>query len=242
MADVVLVHGITESKHSWDPLIAPLSAEHRVLAVDLRGHGGATRVPPFDLAVMVGDLVGDMSAAGFMPAESVLIGHSLGGMVASAFAASVPCRGVINVDQPLKLAEFQGGLQQLEPLLRGDQAAFDSAIAMVFSSMVGPLPAGELARIDACRRGDQNVVLGVWDAVLTSTPAELDALVESVVGSIDVPYLSLHGIDPGDAYEQWLSTVLPQAFFEVWPDHGHYPHLVEPQRFVTRVNEFVAAL
>ena len=31
---------------------------------------------------------------------------------------------------------------------------------------------------------------------------------------------------------------IPTAEVEVWPDLGHYPHLVEPERFVARVVEF----
>ena len=37
---LVLVHGITESRRTWDPLLAPLiAAGYRVTAIDLRGHG-----------------------------------------------------------------------------------------------------------------------------------------------------------------------------------------------------------
>ena len=54
---VVLVHGITESRRAWDPLIAPLiAAGYRVIAIDLRGHGASSKVAPYDLATMAGDL------------------------------------------------------------------------------------------------------------------------------------------------------------------------------------------
>ena len=54
---LALVHGITESRRTWDPLLAPLiAAGYRVIAVDLRGHGGSSRVAPYDLATMAGDL------------------------------------------------------------------------------------------------------------------------------------------------------------------------------------------
>ncbi len=36
---VVLVHGITEQRASWDPVRERLAAQHRVIALDLRGHG-----------------------------------------------------------------------------------------------------------------------------------------------------------------------------------------------------------
>jgi pimeloyl-ACP methyl ester carboxylesterase len=175
------------------------------------------------------------------PATSTLIGHSLGAMVVTAIAATVPCRGVINVDQSLRLADFQSGLQQLKPLLYGDDASFRSAMAMIFDSLRGPLPEGETQRIESMRRSDREVVLAAWDAILQSSAEELNQKVNAVVGSISVKYLSLHGIDPGDSYPLWLGSVIRSASCEVWPNHGHYPHLVDQARFVARVNEFVAA-
>jgi pimeloyl-ACP methyl ester carboxylesterase len=38
----------------------------------------------------------------------------------------------------------------------------------------------------------------------------------------------------------WLKGVAPTAAFELWPDLGHYPHLVEPERFLQRVSDFSA--
>jgi pimeloyl-ACP methyl ester carboxylesterase len=55
-----------------------------------------------------------------------------------------------------------------------------------------------------------------------------------------VPYLSLHGIDPGPDYAPWLQHLVPTAAIEVWPEMGHYLHLVDPQRFLTRLSEFEA--
>ena len=242
MADIVLVHGITESKSSWDPLIATLTTTNRVVAIDLRGHGNATRHEPFDLATMAADALTEMADAGFVSSESVLIGHSLGGTVVSAMASAAPVRGVINIDQPLQLAAFQDGLRQLEPMLRGDTSTFESAISMVFDAMRGPLPPPEVARIESLRRPEQSVVLGVWEPVLQSSVDDLDALVRSMAAGITAPYLSLHGIDPGPGYAQWLTELIPTATVEVWADHGHYPHLLEPQRFVERVESFIAAL
>ena len=242
MADIVLVHGITESRATWDPLIAPLATINRVLAIDLRGHGSATKQAPFDLATMAVDALAAMADAGFNPSESVLIGHSLGGTVVSAMASAVPVRGVINIDQPLRLAGFQEGLRELEPMLRGDTATFEAAIGLVFDAMRGPLPPPEVARIESLRRPDQSVVLGVWEPVLNSSVDDLDALVRSMAAGIAAPYLSLHGIDPGQGYAEWLTALVPSATVEVWADHGHYPHLLEPQRFVERVESFIAAL
>jgi pimeloyl-ACP methyl ester carboxylesterase len=233
---VVLVHGITESRRAWDPLVGMLTATgHRVIAVDLRGHGESSHRPPYDLTTMAADVATVVDAEG--AADPLLIGHSLGGAVVSACAAAHPCRGVVNVDQPLALAGFQDALRSVEPQLRGDTATFRSAVSAIFDEMAGALGGDERARIERIRDPDQDVVLGVWDVALTASPAELDEVVGQVAATITVPYLSLHGIDPGPDYAAWLTERVPTATVEVWPDTGHYPHLVDPERFVARVVE-----
>ena len=54
------------------------------------------------------------------------------------------------------------------------------------------------------------------------------------------PYLGLFGIDPGPGYAEWLARRVPGAVVETWEDHGHYPHLVDPDRFVDRIVAFWA--
>lgn len=234
---LVLVHGITESRRTWDPLIAPLiAAGYRVVAVDLRGHGDSSRVAPYDLATMAGDLGAVLQEEQID--DALLVGHSLGGAVVSAFAAGGPCRGVINVDQPLALSGFQETLAQLRPMLEGSGDEFQGAIDAIFTDMAGPLTGWERQRVDRLRNADQDVVLGVWDLVFTASAADLDATVDALAGAITVPYLSLHGIDPGDDYGSWLTERIPSATVEAWPDLGHYPHLIEQERFVARVVDF----
>ena len=235
---VVLIHGITENHHTWHPLLHELAASHLVLAVDLRGHGDSDSSEPYDPLSYAGDVVATAARLGVH--DPLVVGHSLGGVVATAFAALAPCVGVVNVDQPLRLAAFKDALMQLEPLLTGHRAEFEQAIDMVFAGMIGPLPAAEEARVHGLRRADQKVVLGTWDGVFHSSVAELDATVAALAGEVKVPYLSLHGIDPGPDYAPWLTSLIPTASVEVWPDHGHYPHLVDQPRFLHRVAAFEA--
>ncbi|MFV0316690.1 MAG: alpha/beta fold hydrolase [Microthrixaceae bacterium] len=248
MTALVLLHGLTESSAMWDPLIGSLEADpssdgnRRVLTVDLRGHGSAPRTPPYDLETMARDALGEIDSTGVSLEDSVLIGHSLGGIVATAMASVSSPRGVINIDQSLSLADFQDTLRPLEEMLRGDDATFQGAITAVFDAMRGPLSDAEFDRLAAIRDADQDVVLGVWSPLLDSEASELDALVEAVCATVSCPYLALFGIDPGPEYPAWLTERIAGAHTEVWADHGHYPHLVEPERFVDRVDEFVGSL
>ncbi len=233
---VVLVHGITESRHMWRPIIEALATDHRVLAVDLRGHGASADGDSYDPISYASDVVETVSAVGLT--DPLLVGHSLGGVVVSAYAAIAPCCAVVNVDQSLRLAGFKDALSQLEPMLKGSPAEFMAARDIMFSMMEGPLDPAERARIDHHGRADQAVVLGTWASIFESTPAELDAMVDVLIGAVTVPYLALHGDDPGPDYVTWLTARVPTATVEVWPGHGHYPHLVDTPRFLKRLAAF----
>ena len=237
---LLLVHGITESHHSYDPLVDALAESHDVLAMDLRGHGESTREGPYDvlrLALDVHDVVAQARLS-----DVVLVGHSLGGSVVSVAAALSSVRGVVNLDQTMDLASFQASLRALEPLLRADSATFAATMNMVFDAMRGPLSDEEWARLAALRRYDQDVVLEIWANVFELGEDELAAMVTNLAGAITAPYLSLHGTDPGEDYETWLTGLVPQAVVERWEGAGHYPHLAEPERFLARLADFEAGL
>ena len=233
---LVLIHGITDNRAMWQPLIDRLAAEHRVLAVDLRGHGQSETGDAYDPVSYATDVVETAASLGIT--DAIVVGHSLGGVVASAVAAISLCRAVVNIDQPLRLSGFKEVLGQLEPMLKADPETFQQAIDLMFGAMNGPLSDAEQARLKANQRADQAVVLGTWASVFDSTEAELDATVAVLAGAITVPYLALHGIDPGPEYAGWLQGLVPTATVEMWPDTGHYLHLVHPERFLDRLAEF----
>lgn len=231
---LVLVHGITESRRSWDPLVADLATDHTVVALDVRGHGESGPASTYDSRAMAGDVAAVLAALGLD--DPLVVGHSMGGIVVTAFAAEHPCRGVVNIDQSIALGDFQELVRGAEPMLRGDE--FGGVITALFDSMHGPLPADEVARISARRRPEQDVVLGVWAPLLELSPEALDELVGTLTATVRAPYLALHGIDPGPDYAAWLGLAIPTATLEVWDGDGHYPHLVHPQRFLDRMRAF----
>jgi pimeloyl-ACP methyl ester carboxylesterase len=235
---LVLVHGITECRRAWDPLVADLATDHTVVAVDLRGHGESGTAATYDSQAMAGDIAAVLATLDL--SLPVVVGHSMGGIVVTAFAAAHPCRAVVNVDQSIALGDFQDLVRSAEPMLRSD--AFTEVITSLFDSMQGPLPADEVARIGALRQPRQDVVLGVWAPLLELSRADLDELVASLASGVDVPYLSLHGIDPGPDYSDWLQGAIPTATVEIWDGDGHYPHLVEPSRFLDRLRAFESTL
>jgi pimeloyl-ACP methyl ester carboxylesterase len=170
-----------------------------------------------------------------------VVGHSLGGMVATAAGSMLPFASIVNVDQSLQLASFKSQLMPAEALLR-DPDQYQLVVDAMFDSMMGErMSADEAARINGLRHADHDVVLGVWELLLTEPEAQIVAIVDAALAGYAgnaVPYLALFGIDPGDDYPSWLSERIVNSTVEYWPGHGHYPHLVDPDRFVARLHQF----
>ena len=61
---VVLVHGITESAASFEPVAQRLAASHEVITLDLRGHGESGKADTYDLAAMASDVLAVVAVAG----------------------------------------------------------------------------------------------------------------------------------------------------------------------------------
>jgi pimeloyl-ACP methyl ester carboxylesterase len=81
---VLLVHGVGANLRSWDEIAPVLARRHRVLRLDLRGHGQSGRIVQCTLDDFVADVVAVLDAAGIPRVH--LVGFSLGGMITQAAA------------------------------------------------------------------------------------------------------------------------------------------------------------
>ena len=105
-APLVLVHGLGGSTETWKKVADPLAADFRVVAYDLRGCGRSAVPPgPYSLEQLVDDL--DDLVRGLGLGSVLLMGHSMGGSLALAYAAARPGRvlGVVGVGAPSELPE-----------------------------------------------------------------------------------------------------------------------------------------
>jgi pimeloyl-ACP methyl ester carboxylesterase len=102
---VVLLHGGSAHAHWWDLFADSIADHYHVYALDLRGHGDSQHASP--PAYRIDDYARDLST--FMELlglpSATLVGHSLGAMIATAYAGTAPRRvqGLVVVDSALKV-------------------------------------------------------------------------------------------------------------------------------------------
>jgi pimeloyl-ACP methyl ester carboxylesterase len=85
-APLVLIHALAASTRWWDALVPLLSVSHRVIRVDLLGHGKSAKPTRGDygIAVQARRVGAEMDRLGVQGA--IIVGHSTGGSVATALA------------------------------------------------------------------------------------------------------------------------------------------------------------
>jgi pimeloyl-ACP methyl ester carboxylesterase len=90
-ATLVLLHGFGESLTTWRALFDPLAASYRVVALDLPGFGGSEKAAAsYGLEAMTGRLTSLLDRETSGPV--ILIGHSMGGLLAASVALARPER------------------------------------------------------------------------------------------------------------------------------------------------------
>jgi len=233
---VIFVHGLTSFRQTWEPVTRLLTPSFRCVRVDLRGHGESSAAPDYSMLSLVGDvraLVEELALG-----EPAVVGHSLGASVAAIYAAAHGARAVVCVDQSLRFGDFAELVQEHAEALCGERT-MEAVLSIDHALQLEPYSAVE----DLERRVlafPREVVLGMWNALLTTPPAELTAVAEGVLPRITATLLALHGSPLPPDYESWLTALVPSTRVEVWDGYGHMLHLVDPKRFVTRVRQLLA--
>ena len=241
---VVLVHGFSVPSYVWDPTFAALAAAgHRVLRYDLYGRGWSDRPAlVYDRALFVSQLREVLDGVGLHgPVD--LVGLSMGGAIAAAFAAEHPqrvrriafiapfnrARDIAPLDRPL-LGEYLNRVYLL-PRLAALQAS-DFAEPERF--------AGWTERFRAQMRHP-----GFGAAILSTLRhfVSVDPLPDyRRVGALGRPALLLwgerDGVLPFAEHRRVLDALGGAAFVAV-PDAGHLPQLEQPEAVQAALLDFL---
>ncbi len=124
---ILCSHGLTATHICWQPLAEILGDEYRLIAPDHRGRGNSRTVEgPFGMPAHAADMVAILDHFGIAKAD-LIIGHSMGGFVATVAGATYP-------DRFAKLFLIDGGLPSIDNMPE-NVSAEELALAVVGASM-----------------------------------------------------------------------------------------------------------
>ena len=235
----MFLHPIGTRGAFWDPVVDRMQDRCRCVTLDLRGHGD-TDVPRerFTLDDLAADVIELLRVE--RASDAVLVGCSLGGMVAQAVALKAPelVSGLVLADTGYRQTD-----ESRKAVLQRSQDALKGMPEMLHSTLARWFPARFLAldgpEVQACRNwlleDDPVVFSWGWQAI-----AELDF--GDRIAGIKVPTLVLRGsVDASSSREtmQAMAKLLPRSRYVEIDGAGHVAPLEQPEDFATLFGEFL---
>ena len=240
---VLLLHGLAGTAREWEETAAWLVLTHHVVALDQRGHGRSERRPE-DLApaAFVADALEAVESLGLAPA--ILVGQSLGGLIAFLAASERP--------------DLVSALVVVEATPTREGPGVAEQIADYFDSWPLPFPSEEAA---ITFFGGESPRARAWARNLVSTPDGLqpafdtDVLVAAIEEALArdhwdawralaVPTLLVRGeegeLSPVEA--DAMVAAVPAVQLVSIPGAGHDVHLDAPETWRKAVERFLAQL
>lgn len=242
---LVFLHGIGGRASGWAPVQqACAAAGHPSLAWDMPGYGESPAIEPYDFDGLADALAALMDAHRLQ--KAVLVGHSLGGMVALQMWARHPGRiaGLVLAASSPAFGHGSGDFQQafiaqrLAPLEAGKSMA--EVAAGLIPTMVAPGYQGPgLAQALAC----------MGSITPSAYKAALGALVRfeqrAALPTITVPTLCVageHDRTASPTVVQRMAEKIPNAQYQCLPGAGHLLTFEQPERFADALLPFLRSM
>lgn len=246
---ILLLHGAGASGHSWAGLAPLLADRHRVVSVDLPGHGFTKRggMRRARLPVIASDLRDLLAAESLHP--SLIIGHSAGVAVALELTRHIQVAGVVGLNGAL--SEFQGVAGWLFPAL-AKLLSLNPLTALIFAKTATP---GNVASMIRATGSDLSPDLLAPYYRLVRDRAHVDGALTMMaewdlrplvahMPKITVPVLLLAGTADGAVSPDTSALAakrLPRARAQMLPGKGHLMHEEDPQAIFTLIEPFIRA-
>jgi pimeloyl-ACP methyl ester carboxylesterase len=230
---VLCLHGWCCERRFFGPQVEHLSSRHRVLAVDLPGHGESAPPDEYTVEALAGDVAAFAVDAGVSGA--IVIGHSLGAMVALALTACAPetVGALVLLDPPPLTTEVWKGIAaQVLPTLQGADAA--AARRRFVEQMF--LPTDDADRraciTEAMCAVPDDVAVAMFEAM-----ASYDS--RAALRSCGVPVLAIASAVPANDRKLLLETN-PAVVTGQTVGAGHFAHLEVPDQLLPMIDRFLA--
>ena len=239
---LLLLHGIGSGSASWEAQLEGLSGRFRVIAWDAPGYGGSDPLPggrPHSGAY--GDAVADLLDG--LEVERVhLLGHSLGGLIAAAFAARHP-RRLLSVT----LSDAAAGYLNSPKELRVDRLnARIEAMTALGPAEVAKRRAREVLSPSAPEETYQKV-FAVQSRVRPDGYAQAARMLHNSdifadAATIGVPALVMYGgedkVTP-ESIGRDIAATINGARYVTLPGVGHASYVEDPEAFNAALVEFL---
>mgnify|MGYP000554323907 CR=1 FL=1 len=246
---LVLLHGLTGRWQAFLPVMPALMLRWHLYALDLRGHGLSGRVAgKYRFADYAQDVKAFLRSLVAEPA--VLLGHSLGGMVAIQVGAELPekVRALVLEDPPLYLggrrfteSPFYPRFVAQQQLLRSSPS-FQEVLAGLAKLLPEVDAAGLRFRARSLCQADPDVLTRVVEG---NPRAGYD--LEALLSRIQAPTLLIQG-DPSlgaavsDDDAQRAVSLLRHGALVRFPGVGHGIHTAQTLQFLRVVTDFLESL
>jgi 3-oxoadipate enol-lactonase len=247
---LLLVHGFTGAKEDFADHVEDLvGLGWHVVSPDLRGHGESHHPPDgYSLGTMAEDLLALVDALGWGP--FVLVGHSMGGVLAQLLALAHPGRveALVLMDTTGAAAAIDPGLVELacEVVATGGMPALLEAQKLIGN----PLDSEFIASLRQTRPGFDAYADG---KLLASAPAMYLAMSRAMIeapsrlaelAGLSMPTLVMVG-ERDDTFfpdAAVLAEAIPGAQLVVIPQAGHSPQHENPTAFSAALTAFLATV
>lgn len=242
---VVLLHGIGGGRQAWPGQLEALAAAgYRALAWDMPGYGDSAMIDPCDFAGLARALQPLLEAERAGGRQVVLVGHSMGGMVAQEAYAAMPALidGMVLSGTSPAFGKADGQWQRdfvaarTAPLDAGKTMA-DMAAGLV-RGMVAPQAAADAV---ACATAVMAAVPP--DAYRTALQALVHFNRREELARIAVPVLVLageHDTNAAPAIMERMAQKIPGAAYLCLPGVGHLASMEQPGPFMDAVLGFLS--
>ena len=252
---LVLLHGAGDNSLDWRWVIPDLATTHRVYALDLPGSPDSARpAANYSPAFFERFVAGFLDALGIE--RAVMVGNSLGGLVALCLALSEPTRvtALVLVDSAglgsavnpaFTSVNVLGPFEAAIPFWRTPVGAYQRAwgrTALLFAHSPGSVPREWLT--EQCRLARSP---GYLEAHVTALRALVGPLGQREVlldrlPRLEMPTLVVWGardrVFP-ESQARNAAARLRKGSLAVIPDCGHMPHVECPDRFLTALGKFL---
>ncbi|WP_323813995.1 malonyl-ACP O-methyltransferase BioC [Cellvibrio sp. NN19] len=239
MVNLVLIHGWGCDSRTWQPLLEMLQKIASVTLIDLPGFGASAPLSEFSLDAVLEQI------AAQLPQNAVVMGWSLGGMLAVQLAARFPERveAVITLAANLK---FVASPDYPTAMLRAINRQFNQGFAQdpqatlkLFGGLLAQGDANERSLLKQLRRNETGEITDNWLQAL-----QLLSMLDNREAFAQLHQPGLHLFAEKDALVpiaavNALTEINPQQETLVLENTAHALHWSQPQLVVDAVNRFL---